>query len=180
MARKAIILIALAAGCLIIVQGCYTIIKHPKVNQADHSVEYYGNNCMDCHNEITEYPYGYGYSSFPGYWEDYHNYGLYYTFPWWWESYWWDINLEPNENYSPDAADRRRGILIPQNSWDYVPPPSEITNQTPPSGGDSGGGISTGDGSGDGGDSKIKEEKPSQNETEQKKPERRRLPSKEQ
>ncbi|HEQ99620.1 MAG TPA: hypothetical protein ENO22_09805 [candidate division Zixibacteria bacterium] len=176
MAKKAVFTIAIIGALLIIGQGCYTIIKHPNVELADHSFEYYSSNCGNCHDLITDYPYGYGYSSFPGYWEDYHNYGLYYTFPWWWESYWWDIDLEPNENYSPTGADRRRGIHIPQGN--YVPPPAEVTNQSPTPGGSEGGGISTGGESGDG-DSKQKDENSSQKDSEEKKTERRRLPSKE-
>ncbi|MBD3216814.1 MAG: hypothetical protein GF310_00965 [candidate division Zixibacteria bacterium] len=174
MAKKAIFIIAISAALLIIGQGCYTIIKHPNVQQVDHSFEYYSSNCSGCHAEIMDYPYGYGYSSFPGYWEDYHNYGLYYTFPWWWESYWWDIDMDPNPGYSPANAERRRGIYIPQG--DYIPPPAEIVTPTPPgstgTSGDSGGNSGSGD-------SKTKEEKPASDETQQKKPERRRLPSKE-
>jgi len=175
MAKKAVIYSALVLALAIAIQGCYTMIQHPKVDYVDHANEYYTENCFSCHEDLGEYPYGSNYAAYPGYWRSYHNWGEYYSYPWWWESYWWDIQIEDNENsYPPGGVDRRRGLL-PGDAWQYVLPPNEITNQNPPSGGDSGSGTATG--TDDGGDTKTKDPN---NEPEQKdppkKPERRRLP----
>jgi hypothetical protein len=179
MAKRAAIYIALILALAIGVQGCYTMIRHPKVDYVDHSADYYTENCFSCHENLNEYPYGSDYASFPGYWRFYHNWGEYYSFPWWWESYWWDIHVDENENaddyYPGGRIDRRRG-LFPGDAWQYVPPPNEITGQSAPSGGSSGGGTaSTADDNSDDTKTKDPNNQPEQKEP-PKKPERRRLP----
>ncbi len=177
MAKKAVLFTALLIAAAIALQGCYTMIRHPKVDYVDHSTDYYTENCFGCHENLNEYPYGSNYVASPDYWQSYHNWGKYYSFPWWWESYWWNIQVSDNENannyYPEGGVDRRRGLL-PGDAWQYIPFPNEVTGQNSTSGGDSGG---TATGSNDGGDTKTKDPN---NQSEQKdppkKPERRRLP----
>jgi len=116
-ARKLILMVSLVMAVAIAGGGCYTIIKHPKLNYADHDHSYYHKQCMDCHQDYYNFPYGYGYSDIPFYWGDYHNWGSYYTYPWWWESYWWDIDWHEEDNpkykeVNQERPGRRQGLYI--------------------------------------------------------------------
>jgi len=187
MAKKITFIIAVLIMAAVALQGCYTILKHPRVELADYSHEEYARACQECHTNIAEYPYGYSSISYPDYWGDYHRWGDYYAYPWWWEPYWWNVygdgvKIKENDDYDYPGSIRpghRRGIQI--TPWDTELGPEEVTNQNPPSGGGgSGGGTSTGSGddggnqddgqNNEGGSTKEKEKK------ENKKPERRRLP----
>ncbi len=178
--RIAYVLTALIMAAVVF-QGCYTMIKHPRVESADYSAQYYTRQCQDCHANVSEYPYGYSSISYPDYWGEYHRWGDYYAYPWWWQSFWWDIYddgllIKGNEDYDPDAhPDYRRGIS--RNPWDRSFDPAGITKPTRPAGGSGSGGTSTGsgdDGSGNQGDDKKDDD--STKKSEDKKPERRRMP----
>ena len=98
------------------------MIKHPKVDYVQHSTEYYSNQCLDCHNDLEEYPYGFAHSANPEFWSEYQNWGKYYTYPWWWESYWWDIGFEhfPGDDYQAPAPTIINIDIIPPSPW-YIP-----------------------------------------------------------
>jgi len=87
--------------------GCYTILKHPAGGDSAHeySQEYYRENCLDCHPDYHEYPYGYFYGSYPEYYFDYPRWGRYYAYPWWWEHYWYDGDADNDEYGSGAVAD---------------------------------------------------------------------------
>ncbi len=72
--------------------GCYTILKHPPAGDSAHeySGEYYRENCLDCHPDYQEFPYGYYYGSYPEYYFEYSRWGQYYAYPWWWDHLWYD------------------------------------------------------------------------------------------
>jgi hypothetical protein len=95
--KKIFIIGAILIGALITIHGCYTIIKHPSVMQADNSgetTEHANGNrdCVSCHQDYEHYPYGYYYGYYPGYYRDYSRWGQYYAYPWWWDYYYSNDN----------------------------------------------------------------------------------------
>ena len=99
--------------------GCYTIIKHPVVEEEEYSAAYYHRHCVDCHEDYVEYPYGYYYGYYPDYYWDYPRWGKYYAYPWWWDWHWW-----PQDEYAPEEEEkaerrRREDTLMPP----YTPAP---------------------------------------------------------
>lgn len=105
--------------------GCYTILQHPITEnegpEADstgaHSQAFYRQNCVDCHADYANYPYGYFYGSNPKYYFDYPRWGYYYAYPWWWDHYWYDGSAPNSEDGSVPVESgtkaARRGGLIP-------------------------------------------------------------------
>jgi hypothetical protein len=90
--KKIFMIGAVLIGALITIHGCYTIIKHPSVMQADNTGEATehadGNrDCVSCHQDYHQYPYGYYYGYYPDYYRDYDRWGQYYAYPWWWDYY---------------------------------------------------------------------------------------------
>lgn len=84
--RKIIILLILLTFILAIIgPGCYTVILHPK-NERDYRADQ-TSDCIRCHVDYGEYPYGYYYSPDPNYWWDHDIYVQYYANPWWWDYY---------------------------------------------------------------------------------------------
>jgi len=170
MNRKYYILLGMLIAVAITVQGCFTMIKHPKIDYTEHSTEYYSNQCLGCHSDLEEYPYGFEHNSNPEFWSEYQNWGKYYTYPWWWESYWWDIDFgyyESGDNaYYPTPII----IVVPPNPWPIPIDPA---------------GIDVGQGSGNTGNaSKDKYKEPEEKtkvekEKTETKPERRRMPTEE-
>ena len=164
----------------IVSQGCYTMIKHPKVEEAELHAEEAGTRCLECHTNLAEYPFGYDPVGFPHYWDYWENYELYYTYPWWWEDYFWDtgsgssgaVYREPVE-----PPERRRGIKVPYP--DYDPPPAGITPPGSGSGGSGGQASGTKDGKyrgDDKSDDKNSGDKKDSGSGKKEKPERRRTP----
>jgi hypothetical protein len=99
--------------------GCYTILQHPITSQegpepADHSQEYYRQNCLSCHEDYAEYPYGYFYGVYPEYYFEYPRWGYYYAYPWWWENHWYDgTGIDDTEDATEGPRTGRRGSLTP-------------------------------------------------------------------
>jgi hypothetical protein len=179
MAKKLTFSISLLMAFVIAGGGCYTIIKHPKVDLVEHDNQYYQKQCLDCHQDYHEFPYGYGYGDVPSYWQDYGRWGSYYAYPWWWENYWWDVGAGENDGkYKYDSGEmpRERRGLFDNLPWEQGLGPAPIV----PDGGGSGsntGGTATGSTDDDGG--KTKEDAQKTEKQENTKPERRRLPEKE-
>ncbi len=175
-ARNIIIAIAVGVAASIVSLGCYTIIKHPDMQsrQSYNDSEGYTHtaqdrDCMRCHQDYSEYPYGYYYSDYyPDYYWTYPSWGRYYAYPWWWDYYWYkDDNGTVVTGERPDR--RRQGITPPYTRGVEptapLPPPS-----FPNSGqiGGSGGGTTTGGSAGSGGGTNTEEK-----QEEQKPPKRR-------
>jgi len=98
--RRALYLLIAAAFILVVVApGCYTVLIHP----ADEGSTYYArqtSDCVRCHGDYAEYPYGYYYSPYPDYWWNHRDYASYYAYPWWWSHYdypYLDEDYEPGE-----------------------------------------------------------------------------------
>lgn len=117
--------------------GCYTILKHPAGGDSAHqySQDYYRENCLDCHPDYHEYPYGYFYGSYPDYYFNYPRYGRYYAYPWWWEHYWYDgdgghydADAGQDVGDAHDKADRSRSrtssMVPPYSSGAYISSPT--------------------------------------------------------
>ena len=116
MARKLVILISLLCAFVIAGGGCYTIIKHPKVDLVEHDNQYYHKQCLDCHQDYQEFPFQYPDRFIPWHWEQYHRWGDYYAFPWWWENYWWDVHETDDGKYKPgdghEKPEKRRELVL--------------------------------------------------------------------
>ncbi|HEX9751176.1 MAG TPA: hypothetical protein VGB22_07840 [candidate division Zixibacteria bacterium] len=99
--------------------GCYTVLKHPITAQegperSPHPQEYYRQNCVDCHADYNEYPYGYFYGEYPEHYFEYPRWGHYYAYPWWWDHYWYgDSPDESVDGEQGPMAPRRGGMLPP-------------------------------------------------------------------
>jgi hypothetical protein len=99
--------------------GCYTILQHPVTSQEgplqeDHAQEYYRQNCVSCHEDYAEYPYGYFYGVYPEYYFEYPRWGYYYAYPWWWDNHWYnDSEMEGTETTIPGPRVGRRSSLAP-------------------------------------------------------------------
>jgi len=101
--------------------GCYTVLRHPITESEGpsptqaHPQEYYRQNCLDCHQDYANYPYGYFYGEYPSYYFDYPRWGYYYAYPWWWDRGWYQTDnagtQTADQTESPKAA--RRGGLVP-------------------------------------------------------------------
>ena len=79
-----IIITVVGAGVfLLTVSSCYTILRHPRIAQADHQRPE-NNRCFDCHTEDEVYGYHYpvNIGRPPVDWHD----TLY--APWWYDAYW--------------------------------------------------------------------------------------------
>lgn len=145
--------------------GCYTILKHP-VTEGEgpehtdvHPQEYYRQNCIDCHADYDQYPYGYFYGVYPDYYWQYPRFGYYYAYPWWWDHHWYEGNSSETtgdaaEGDSPKAE--RRGGLIPPYVGGAPAVSTGGTGYTLPGTGASGGKPSTGGTPGAGGNPQEK------------------------
>lgn len=105
-----------------LVVGCYTILKHPvtaeegpqDANSEAHPQEYYRQNCVECHADYSEFPYGYFYGDYPDYYFEYPRWGYYYAYPWWWDQHWYDSGSDAAVEEIVDGEKvQRRGNLVP-------------------------------------------------------------------
>jgi len=105
-----------------VIVGCYTILKHPVTAEEgpqgqyseSHPQEYYRQNCIECHADYSEYPYGYFYGDYPDYYFEYPRWGYYYAYPWWWDQHWYDEGSDEEGGEVVEGAKaQRRGGLIP-------------------------------------------------------------------
>ncbi len=123
--RKIITLLIPLSIILLSAAGCYTILKHPDVNENYTSTDYQ-QDCVSCHQDYHSYPYGYFYGTYPDYWWSSPRYGHYYAYPWWWDYYWYDSgnrsgqgdnNSDNNEIERPQGEKAvRRDALRPPYS----------------------------------------------------------------
>jgi hypothetical protein len=123
--------------------GCYTVLKHPTTDES-YTAHDYQNNCLSCHTDYHEYPYGYFYGHYPDYWWSTPRWGRYYAYPWWWDYYWYDGDRKyrDDDDLSPrpsegEKAVRRDALRPPYTSPTSVIPSFQGTNP-PASGGSSG------------------------------------------
>lgn len=132
----AIILIALVTS------GCYTILQHP-ASEANYSAEDYQSDCLECHTDYHEYPYGYFYGHYPDYWWSSPRWGRYYAYPWWWDNYWYEGSYRHTQDYNNDDASPRstRGKKVERRDV-LRPPYSAGTTSLSRSGGTGNIGIS--------------------------------------
>ena len=109
-----------------VMSACYTIMRHPRIAEADHQVT---NNyrCLDCHteNEVYNYHHPITISRPPVDWDD----ALY--APWWYDAYWPDDNgsekryrdnLRPSGGRLPGGDTRIRTVKPPT----ITPPPADL------------------------------------------------------
>lgn len=85
MRRALYFLVPITVILALILPGCYTVIVHPSDEGGYQARQ--TSDCLRCHADYHEYPYGYYYSPYPSYWWDYPGYGYYYAYPWWWSYY---------------------------------------------------------------------------------------------
>lgn len=113
-------IVVVAMSFLIV--GCYTILKHPVTAEEGpqgmqseiHPQEYYRQNCIECHADYSEFPYGYFYGDYPDYYFEYPRWGYYYAYPWWWDQHWYSTEAAADgEELVEGAKAQRRGNLIP-------------------------------------------------------------------
>lgn len=117
MKRVLYLLIPLAFLMAVIAPGCYTMITHPSDEgsaRVDHT-----SDCVRCHFEFDDFPYGYYYSPYPEFWWDHPDYVYYFAYPWWWEHF-----------YSPVVADRE-SKFDRRYFNDELPPPVIIIDNDP-------------------------------------------------
>ncbi len=90
----------------LLISGCYTILRHP-ASETNYAAEDYQANCLGCHSDYHEYPYGYFYGDYPDYWWSSPRWGRYYAYPWWWDNYWYDGSNRHTPDYSEDEISPR-------------------------------------------------------------------------
>lgn len=118
------------------VSGCYTKIAHPgeEIGQVDSDSDNFNDH------------YGYTHYYYPGYWEDYDNWGRYYAVPWWWDyydnGYYLNDNDENDESPRPDVTGQaiRPDSRLQSSGLDGA---NQINIGTSGSGGSSGGTTSS-------------------------------------
>ncbi len=106
---------------LLTLGGCYTILSHPGSEESNAKIEQ-SADCLSCHTEYHEYPYGYYYGYYPEYWWSSPRWGHYYAYPWWWDYYWPENTGDNNdEQLAPrssrgEKAVRRESLRPPYSS----------------------------------------------------------------
>jgi hypothetical protein len=132
--------------------GCYTILQHPitagdNQEQAYHQ-EFYREQCIDCHADYAEYPYGFFYSDYPDYYFENPRWGHYYAYPWWWDRYWYDnrgpVTDDDRAGADPSSKAGRRGALAPPYVGGSPALPTGGSSYTAPSTPGAKGGTATG------------------------------------
>ena len=105
--------------------GCYTILQHP-ASEVNYEAEDYQADCLGCHTDYHEYPYGYFYGQYPDYWWSTPRWGRYYAYPWWWDNYWYDDSYRHTRDYSDDELSPRstRGEKVKRR--DVLRPPYSV------------------------------------------------------
>lgn len=151
-------IIALALSFAVV--GCYTILKHPVTSQEgpqdqssdSHPQEYYRQNCIECHADYAEFPYGYFYGDYPDYYFEYPRWGYYYAYPWWWDRHWYGDTGDEEVVVEGAKAQRRGGLIPPYvtgapaintggvSGSGYVAPGATLPGGKPATGGSTGAG----------------------------------------
>lgn len=142
MKRAIHILVFLAFIAAIVAPGCYTVVSHPKDERGYAASQ--TSDCLRCHTNFDEFPYGYYYSPYPDHWWTYEKYGLYFAYPWWWTFYDQDkytgrgTKFDPRDPHSPPTIGDPDIIII-------NPSPVIIHDPYIPDGGGTGDGYKPGD-----------------------------------
>ncbi len=134
--KKWFVLLVAVISTTMVSIGCYTVITHPGTED-NYSAHDYQQDCLSCHPDYHEYPYGYFYGNYPDYWWSSPRWGRYYAYPWWWDYYWYDgvpQDINDNNHSSPrpgnvKKAERRSSLRPPYSSG-----VSNISRQGPPGG----------------------------------------------
>jgi hypothetical protein len=123
--KSIITLLLLLAVIIIIASGCYTILRHP-VDEETQSSHEYQYDCIKCHPDYHNYPYGYFYGNYPNYWWSTPRWGHYYAYPWWWDYYWYKDDYyivdEPDQSVGSGEKEVRRDALRPPYSDGVIMP----------------------------------------------------------
>jgi hypothetical protein len=124
MKRLLYLLVPIAILLALIGPGCYTIIQHPAGYDGARASQ--TSDCVSCHADYQQFPYGYYYSPYPSFWWDYPSYSSYYAYPWWW-TYYQNVSSDQGSGGNSDDQetsadrgtkfDRRAGHGLP------LPPP---------------------------------------------------------
>jgi hypothetical protein len=137
MARKLIIMALILVASAITSYGCYTIIRHPstlttETTQEDAAYQHQegDRDCVRCHQDYQQYPYGYYYGYYPEYYWNYPRWGSYYAYPWWWDSYYegsaynkGGITTEPANSVTGEKPSTRRGLEPPYSRDSFLNTP---------------------------------------------------------
>jgi hypothetical protein len=137
--KKWFVLMIMMVTVTMVSIGCYTVITHPGTEE-NYTAHDYQQDCLSCHPDYHEYPYGYFYGDYPDYWWSTPRWGRYYAYPWWWDYSWYDgvaHDIDDNGQTSPRTgeakkAERRSSLRPPYSSGN-----SNISRQGP-SGGNTG------------------------------------------
>ena len=113
----------------LLTSGCYTILQHP-ASEINYTSEDYQTDCLKCHSDYNEYPYGYFYGQYPDYWWSSPRWGRYYAYPWWWDNYWYKGNYKHTQEYGDDDLSPRstRGKKVERR--DTLRPPYTVGTST--------------------------------------------------
>jgi hypothetical protein len=97
--------------------GCYTVIKHPGVVDAEnaefsHEI-YFSDDCSSCHQEnVDNFVYQKNYSPHLNYIQNNDRWHHYYQTPWWYRDIFYTLprmnNTPAGNNYLPTTSSRRR------------------------------------------------------------------------
>ncbi len=122
----------------LMISGCYTILQHP-ASETNYTAEDYQADCLGCHADYHEYPYGYFYGNYPDYWWSNPRWGQYYAYPWWWDNYWYDNNNQHTQKIEDDSPSLRSTSGKKVERRDTLRPPYSVgTTNISRSGGSSG------------------------------------------
>lgn len=128
-AKQILIAVVIAIALAITSIGCYTIIRHPSMDtmtevspeattQAGYNHSPGDYDCVSCHRDYAEYPYGFYYNPLPEYYWEYPRWGDYYAYPWWWDDYWYNSSGSPS-SVVIDTVDK---IARPERQRGLPPP----------------------------------------------------------
>ncbi|MEZ5358687.1 MAG: hypothetical protein R3F48_07610 [Candidatus Zixiibacteriota bacterium] len=127
MKRAIRILIVLSFAAALIAPGCYTMISHPKDEYGYTASQ--SSDCLRCHSDFAEFPYGYYYSPYPDHWWVYEKYGMFYAYPWWWTFYEQDKYANRGTKFDPrDPHDPPEHV----DTIIYLPYPTPIPSPPMP------------------------------------------------
>ena len=92
MKRLSVPLWTLLILVILVLAGCYTMVKHPTGREVVYEGSYdhgtYDQGCIDCHPDAAYYHPYYGYARSHYWWNGYYGYPWWYYDCWWW--YWCD------------------------------------------------------------------------------------------
>ena len=105
--------------------ACYTLIKHPRVTTVDYD-EVQDSRCASCHSDDEVW--GYHHSAAQRIYDPVYGDGweLYYSVPWWYESYWYyspEMRGTPPLHRSDWRPDAEKGSIDGSTGGPLGPPP---------------------------------------------------------